>query len=104
MPRLTALADHSDGVLRVESIVRSDAALRSVAVWYCPLAGSTFDDRTDRYRSFPLERVAGTDLWHGTAPLGAAEAGEIYWYVEAVAAGPEIDAAATTMLERIRGD
>jgi PhoPQ-activated pathogenicity-related protein len=100
-PRLTALADRRDGALRVQSIVRSDATLRSVAVWYCPLAGSTFDDRADRYRSFPLVRVAGTDLWHGTAPLGAAAAGEIYWYVEAVAAGPEVDAAATTLLDRI---
>jgi PhoPQ-activated pathogenicity-related protein len=101
VPRLSALAERRDGALRVLAIVRSDAALRSVQAWYCPLRGPAFDDDADRYRSHALTRVGSSDLWEGTAPLGADAGREIHWYVEAVAEGPEVDGVASTLLDRV---
>ncbi len=99
---LAALESVDHGELNISAIVKSQADVTSVRLYYCFLQGKKFSDAKDRYLSVPMKRERDTSLWNASVPPGKYPGGEIYWYVETKDQADGLESIATTLLKRSR--
>jgi PhoPQ-activated pathogenicity-related protein len=97
---ITALESIDHGELNISAIVKSQADVTSVRLYYCFLQGKEFNDAKDSYQSVPMKRERDSVLWNAPLPTSETASGEVYWYVETRDQANGLESIATSLLKR----